>query len=280
MNWHKKAHKLLLISDTHGGSKFGIWPEPVWLETGPRGAQRIQNADQRYLLKCWNTMLKEIPRKLDAVIHLGDATDGKARKHFLDDTFEKVPLRQAEGIELLLDDVVRRARLYYQVIGTEYHSGQYAEAEQMVAKNLGGVQSDDGYHAWLTLNRTIEGIAINASHSSSVPLIYRETPLGREGLFSAIAPHLRTKPSLIIRGHVHYFCHVEHSRVHILTVPCWQTQTSYMKQKSEFRLVPDIGYVMVEIRPSAKNDPIRIHKRLFPHPPIPQGEMENDKPST
>lgn len=277
--FHAKPKKLLLISDTHGGSKFGIWPEPIWMETGPPGGQRIRNSDQRYLLACWQTMLKEVPRKLDAVIHLGDATDGRARKNFLDDTFEKVPTRQAEGMELLLDDVVRRAKLYYQIMGTEYHSGQFAEAEQTLAKNLHGVKSDHGEYAWLSLNRMIEGIAINAGHHTGVPLIYRETPLGREGLFSAVAPHLRTKPSLVIRGHVHYFCHVEHSRVHIVTVPCWQTQTTYMKKKSEFRMVPDIGYVLVEIRPSAKSDPVRVYKRLFPHPPIPQKEMSNDKPS-
>jgi len=278
MFFHGKAKKILVIGDTHGGSKFGIWPEPIWMETGPPGGQRFRNTAQRYLLNCWETMLKEIPHKLYAVFHMGDATDGKARKNFLDDTFERVPTRQAEGIELLLDDVVRRTPRYYQMMGTEYHTGQYAEAEQTLAKNLKAIKSDYGEWAWLTLNRTIEGVAINAKHHISVPVVYRETPLGREGLFSAVAPQVRNKPSLVLRGHCHYFCHVEHSRVHVCTVPCWQTQTSYMRQKSEFRLVPDIGYLLVEIRPTAKGDPVRIHKRLFAHPPMLQKEMGDDKP--
>lgn len=224
-------------------------------------------------------MLKEIPSKLFAVFHMGDAIDGDPRNGFLDDTFEFVPIRQAAGMELLLDSVVRKTEKYYQIIGTEYHSGKYAQAEQTLAENLHAIPSDEGRYAWLSLNRKIDGIGINAKHSIPVPLVYRETSLGREGLFSAVAPHLRHHPHLVIRGHVHYFCHVEHSRVHIFTAPCWQTQTNYMREKSEFRLVPDLGYVLVEIRPTATNDPIRIYKRLFDHPPIPVKEMALDKAS-
>jgi hypothetical protein len=122
------------------------------------------------------------------------------------------------------------------------------------------------------LDLEVDGIILNFLHAISVSQgLYRATALDREGVWSAIAGKEGKAPKadVVVRSHVHYFDHLEYPTKHILVTPCWQLQTRYMRKHSAYRMIPDIGAVILELDPDAKRareDPITVRKILYPLP--------------
>lgn len=52
------------------------------------------------------------------------------------------------------------------------------------------------------------------------------------------------KPHILLVGHLHFFCHVSTRNVEAFQLPCFQSQTTYMKGKA---LAPDVGGVLFEV---------------------------------
>jgi hypothetical protein len=121
-----------------------------------------------------------------------------------------------------------------------------------------------------------EGVIIEASHHiAPTSGFYRMTSLDREAQWAAMSAKDATygvpKADVLIRSHVHYFGHVEHASKTIVTTPCWQLQTRFMRKNSNHRMHPNIGGIFLEIDGEAKlrgEAPCQIRKELYHLPPV------------
>lgn len=270
-----KVYRILCVSDLHCGSIFGMLPDDF--ETSD-GELIRPNPGQQYLLSCWRHMLsqaKEIGP--DAVVVNGDVIDGLqfAQKG----TELKLPLlfdQKGAAIELLRP-LSKLAPIYF-VQGTEYHDSKAGAECEAVAEDLHAVRYPGlgtGKFSREVLDLDIDGVVLNFAHGISVATgFYRATPLDREGIWSALAGKdgKMPKADCVIRAHAHNFVHVEHASKHIVQMPCWELQTRYMRKNSVYRMVPDIGFIWIEVTPEEKRngqDPIRVRKQLYSLPKVP-----------
>lgn len=273
------SKRLCVISDLQCGSIFGMLP-PDFITA--EGVPKLQNAGQRYLWECWEDFTGRAAKyKPSIVIVNGDLIDGKQRK--------------SEGVELslpIMHDQVRAATQclkylkaelppcrWFFVRGTAYHVGAAAEFEEAVAESLGGE------HYWSVGSGTlvrevlwldIDGVIVEASHHIGVTQgFHRLTALDSEMQWSAMTAKDESKgipkADLIIRSHVHNFQHAEHASKHGVVTPCWQLQTTFMRKKSTYRMLPDLGGLLIEVDGAAKKrgeSPVDIHKELYPLPAV------------
>lgn len=265
---------LLVLSDLHCGSIFGMMPPNF--ETSD-GAPKSQNAGQEYLWSCWLHMLdyaKEL--EPDAIILNGDLIDGL--QHAQRGTELSLPLlfdQRGAAIDCLRPLSVL-APMYF-VQGTEYHDCKAGASIEAVAEDLHGVRykgPGTGKFSKEVLDLEVDGVVVNFAHGISVASgFYRATAHDREGIWSALAGKdgKMPKADAVIRAHAHFFVHVEHASKHIVGGPCWELQTRYMRKNSVYRMVPDIGFLVIHIDGDAKKegrDPIWVEKMLYPLPPV------------
>lgn len=272
-------YRLLCVSDLHCGSIFGLLPSGF---ENSEGKEVGLNAGQAYLLECWKHMLSTVKReKLDAIIVNGDAIDGL--QHAQRGTELALPLlfdQRGAAIDLLRP-LSKLAPMYF-VQGTEYHDCKAGASCEAVAEDLHAVRYSGpgtGKFSKEVLDLDVDGVVLNFAHGISVATgFYRATPLDREGIWSALAGKdgKMPKADCVVRAHAHNFVHVEHASKHIVQMPCWELQTRYMRKNSVYRMVPDIGYLVIEVDSGAKRDgqdPIRVRKQLYSLPKVPIAKL-------
>lgn len=160
---------------------------------------------------------------------------------------------------------------------TEYHDSRAGREVEAVARAMGGrayVGAGTGRYSREALDLDVDGVVLNfAHHISASGGLYRATAPDREGVWSALGGKEGKVPraDVVVRSHVHCFTHVEHPSKHVIVTPCWQLQTRFMRRKSYYRMVPDIGAVLLWIDGAAKKkgeDPVVVQKYLYPLPPL------------
>lgn len=268
-----KLKRIGVVSDLHCGHIFGILP-PDFVTS--EGRTINLNAGQRYLWQCWQDAADRM-YPLDALVINGDAIDGAQQKSQGVEFCLPMLEDQSEAAFRAIDFLRRetKAKKVYLLAGTEYHSGRAAREEEVIAQRLGatlymGVGS--GRYCREVLDLEVDGVILNFAHGISIASgLYRATPPDREAVWSALAGKAGkcAKAECVIRSHAHNFVHVEHQSKHSLITPCWQLQTRYMRKNSVYRMMPDIGYVIVEVDATARktgDDPCHIIKRIYPLP--------------
>jgi predicted phosphodiesterase len=210
---------------------------------------------------------------LDAVVVVGDAVEGKQFKSHGSELCLPLVLDQEAASIGIIATLLKRARCKsYFVKGTFYHDDEMGRSIDNVAKHLNGELYDGlgtGAHAKEVLDLDVDGVVIDFSHGVSVSGgLYRAVAIDREALWSALAGKAGQAPKadVVVRGHAHYFVHVEHPSKHALILPAWQVQTSYMRKNSRYRMIPDLGAVVLEIDGKAKergDDPCTVRKRIY-----------------
>ncbi len=276
---------VLVVSDLHCGSIFGLLPPDfVTSDDCPKN----QNPLQKYLWKCWEDFLsrvKDLP--IAAVVINGDAVDGTQGAQRGTELSLVVPQDQGRAavqvLKTLRDTLTKKGNIcppFYFVQGTDYHDGPRAAQElEGVAERVGCVKygtlgSGTGVYSREFLDLELDGVIMNFAHGISVAGgFYRATAVDREGIWSALAGKEGKLPKAdaVIRSHCHFFVHVEHASKHIAISPCWQMQTRYMRKNSVYRMLPDIGGMLVWFDGDIKKrgeDPIVIRKILYNLPSI------------
>ena len=271
--------KGLFISDIHCGSIFGLLPPDFTLYDG---SYKGLNPGQAYLWDCWAHLCQQAGLfKPDFVVANGDLVDGPQRKNQGAELCLGSPKDQSKAaVECLklLQQYCPGASWYF-TQGTPYHVGEWNDAEETIACELGG----QTYHSvgvggrcreilWLS----VEGVIIEAAHHIGVSQgFYRSTALDREMQWSAMTGKDPGKgvprADLIVRSHVHYYNQVGHASKLGFTTPCFQLQTRYMRKHSTSRMLPDIGGVFVQIDGSAKLEgkpPVTITPEIYRLPPL------------
>jgi hypothetical protein len=267
--------RILCVSDIHPGSIFGMLPPDFVASTGMPVHQAVW---QRYLWECWLDMIAWATKApLDAIVVVGDVVEGKQFKGHCSELCLPLVLDQEEASQAILGPLIAKAKCKtYFVKGTFYHDDELGRSVDNVAKGLKATVYDGlgtGKYAKEVLDLDVDGVVLDFSHGISVSGgLYRAVSIDREALWSALAGKADQVPKadVIIRGHAHYFVHVEHSSKHGLILPAWQLQTSFMRKNSRYRMIPDIGAVVLEIDGEAKKrgeDPCRLRKKLYPLPP-------------
>lgn len=275
----KPKKRGVVVSDIHAGSIYGMLPPNFKTFTG---ARIEQNTGQAYLWTCWIDFCERVADfKPDFVIVNGDVVDGDQRRNHGAELSLVSPEDQTKAAADVLQVLEKSApgAKWYFTQGTPYHVGDWNIAEESVAANLSGefyksVGVGNRCREVLWLN--VDGVVIEAAHHIATNTgFYRLTALDREGQWSAISGKDESKgvpkADLLIRSHVHYFGYGEHASKQMITTPCWQLQTRYMRKNSVHRMHPDIGGVMVEVDSAAKergNAPCRIIKELYKLPPV------------
>lgn len=273
------VHKVLCVSDLHCGSIFGMLPSGF---ENSEGKEVTLNSGQKYLLDCWGHLLSQVRKeKFSAVIVNGDVIDGLQQAQRGSELSLPLIFDQRGAAIELLRPLSKLAPIYF-TQGTEYHDSKAGNAAESVAEDLHAVRypgMGTGKFSKEVLDLEIDGVVLNVAHGISVATgFYRATPLDREGIWSALAGKdgKMPKADCVIRAHAHNFVHVEHASKHMVQMPCWELQTRYMRKNSVYRMVPDIGYLIVEVDPDAKKqgqDPIRVRKQLYGLPKVPTAKL-------
>jgi hypothetical protein len=185
---------------------------------------------------------------------------------------------QEEASVQILSPLIRgvKPKKVYLIKGTPYHDDELGRSVDNVAKELKADAYEGlgvGTYAKEVMDLDVEGVVFDFSHGVSVSGgLYRAVAIDREALWSAIAGKTGKAPKadVIVRGHAHYFVHVEHVSKHAVILPAWQLQTSYMRKNSRYRMIPDLGAVRFTVDGTAKakgEDPCVLHKRIYDLPP-------------
>lgn len=264
---------VLLLDSTHAGSKYALAP-PTW-ELG-EGAMYSANQTQLYLWEKWNEMWDALPPRLNAVIHLGDVIEGEDRRNAGIEQFLTHPSKQKNLAIDILEPVRDRADEFYMIYGTPYHDSKASQAVREIAEALNATPHPNKELATWHMKWSIGGVDFDLAHHTSTPVVYRGTPMEREGLFAALAHRERGNHLIVGRGHNHYCEILSHRNTDLIAVPCWQAQTPYMITKSPNRMIPNIGAVLVTIDYDDPWGTPRITQILFPHPKADWGYYEGE----
>jgi hypothetical protein len=274
-----KKKRGVALSDLHFGSSTGLLPKGF---IDSNGAEVLPNIGQKYLWECWidfNARVKQF--KPDFVVIDGDIVEGTQRKEGGAGLSLRLMQDQkaaaVEGLQLL-----KKAAgcPFYFVQGTNYHVGTNGESEEDVAAMLDAkkyLSVGPGRFVREVLWLDIDGVVIEAAHSiSGASGFYRATQVDKEMQWSAMSAKDSSKgipkADILIRAHVHNFIYVEHASKQGFTLPCWQLQNTYARNKSVHRFHPDLGGIFMEIDPAAKKHgepPCRVIKQLYSLPPVP-----------
>jgi predicted phosphodiesterase len=236
---------ILVLSDIHVGSSWGLWPDQFDYEDTKTGNvdRYLPNTTQRKLLVWWNEMLGYISKKdIQCIILNGDLVEGYQRKEYGRGTMPDLSVQMEACINLLeqLPDVPM-----YFTRGSGYHvvAGNMS-TEQWIARAMGGIYGDD-----LLVEEC--GIRMHVQHHvpvSNASWQYRSTPLARDLLLHALnaSADKYGRVDVALRAHAHYFVAVYfRSQLGIIS-PCWQTRTPYAVKK-DIVTPPDIGYLLLKV---------------------------------
>jgi len=235
--------RILLISDMHVGSLYGLMP-PGFETKDPRNDDMIRFTPNRTQKQLWNHWLKmcKAASGVKAIIINGDVCDGPQRKSAGLYTWTSNMKFQAEAAILALESLPEAPMFFTQ--GSLYHAVEDRPIEQYIAERCGAEYGDD-----LLVNTC--GIKIHASHhiSSSISSWqYWTTAIARDLLLLALhgAEDKYGHVDVAVRSHRHTFTAAEFgSQIGIIT-PAWQTRNQYAVRKGIIS-PPDIGWVILEI---------------------------------
>ncbi len=236
--------KILLLSDLHVGSIWGLWPQGFETKDRRTGDTLtfILTETQEKLWESWLEMCQK-QKDIECIILNGDLCDGQQRKSRGRGTVTtNMQIQTDAAISALsyLPDVP----LYF-TQGTEYHElADGAPVEESIARYFSAEFGDD-----LIIEEC--GIRIHAGHTIPTSMSswqYWTTAIARDLLLLALhdAEEKYGKVDVAIRSHRHNFCAaIFRSQVGIIT-PCWQVRTPYAAMK-DIVSPPDIGYVVLHV---------------------------------
>jgi len=282
---------ILVVGDLHVGSIYGMLP-PDFVSSD--GAEKPQNDGQRYLWDCWQDMKTKAARfSIDSVVVNGDLIEGKQPKQRASELTLVAPNDQESAAVFLMRDLrnwieknTGRQVPFFFVQGTEYHEGRGAEELESIAARVQGANINSnfsGRYCKEVLDLDMGGTVLNfAHHVGGGSGFTRSGSLDAEALWCQITSSKGQAVSadLIVRSHLHFYMHVEHTNRHAFLCPCWQLQTRFARHRSAYKLMPDIGALIFHISSDAKKqgaDPIAFTKLLYKLPAPRVNKFERGK---
>lgn len=238
--------KILILSDLHVGSLWGLWPPGLKLKDIRSGddVEFVQNKTQKNLWKHWQkliTLLKDDP--VDCILILGDVNDGMQKKGYGRGLVTPNMTWQVEAATHILKMLPKVPT--YMVEGTEYHeTADGTPVEQAIAEAIGAEFGDE-----LVVEEC--GIRIFCRHvigMSNSTWQYMTTAPARDHMLLYLnkAEDKYGQIDVAAFGHRHSFVAAEFLSGIALVCPCWQTKTPYAVKKG-IVAPPDIGWLILNV---------------------------------
>jgi len=224
--------KILILSDTHCGHKWGLAHQSDCVNKEQRRAWRhFREGIQKY-------------KPFDAVFVNGDAIEGNSKKN--------------GGVELITTDRLEQSNMAMRVLnyvrdsspkshwaftrGTPYHTGNEEDFEDIIAKEF-GAKIDD------SLLVRIGGVTFDLKHkvgSASLPHGRSSSP-ARDVVLSMLkeVKEGRPKADVFLRSHVHYYSLVEVMNRIAITTPALQINSGYGQRQCSG--MTDWGFLVCEV---------------------------------
>jgi len=225
------VRRILVISDTHIGSRYALVPPAFRAnEVGPAGVF------MDYIWSCWQDMLKKLP-PLDCVIINGDSMEGEhPTLRSAPDAIEVSPIRQVDMALHTLAPLRAKTKKLWLIRGTGFHEGKWNEALESLGRELQAEKWSDRRYSGEVLDGEFYGLTINAAHAMSFGAIYHGTLADRTARFMLLAQALgKTLPAdLIIRSHVHSTGLGKFMGKWVLITRCWKLINPHAVNKLEY----------------------------------------------
>jgi len=234
--------RVVILADTHCGSRTGLTP-PGWrYEEGSGDAERETLADwQRVLWDAYVHICKTL-QPVDLLIGNGDLVDGRGSKTGGVEELEADRSRQAKMAARCIDEMHPLRTLL--VAGTPYHSAEDGEdwdaevAKYTKAECLG----TEGYV-------DVRGLVLHVKHFAPSSIIPhgRFTGPSREYLWLALRALHQDYPraNVVIRSHAHYGIDAGNRYWRVIVTPCLQGGTRFGR-KTGLREV-DLGVTFLDV---------------------------------
>lgn len=266
MNHKLDVDMVVVVSDPHAGSSYGLMPNPFTTI----GGQVIRpNALQRWLLACWHDFWAWSDTRTSglkwAFVLNGDATEGvhhRTTEVISADTGDHM----AAAVELLAP-IAERADHTFIVEGTECHT---SNLEHAIGDKLGAVKcrmgSGHSLHAWPQLSLNVNGCCgIIRHHISTTTRPYLEATqlsvqLGVDRIESIRAG--TPAPRFLVSAHRHQYGHYSDGDAVSVVCPPWQGLTRHGR-----KVVPAattrVGGVILDFREAGPDEKPQIMERIY-----------------
>jgi len=263
---------LALPSDTHCGSTSGLIPD--WGCRLPTGGRYYPSSLQKLInqqwIDCWK-LIREIRSASETTPRLivafnGDAVDGD--HHNTSEIISRSMYLQTDIFRASLDMGFQIAGFdraagdrYYHIGGTPSHSGEYADFENLVAREMGAEPAFDdlimgrsGSHINKRIKLDINGVLFNIAHqgpSTGIRIWTRGNQIRynlRSYYLECIESGIRI-PRYIVRSHRHNWIHPErhignHGTIEAFTTACFQGPTYYVHKIISTLELSNIGMLI------------------------------------
>lgn len=240
-----------MISDLHVGSRLAVWPREDIITHEGNNLTLMINRGQRKLQEYWYDELLPVCEKfnVDTILNGADACDGVNKKESGAPTITRDLEYQKDAAEALLTPLVKD-RKYHSVSGTVYHESLDTKVHRDISKRLKAVAKTSKFHGALGVWR-LKGTnkIMNFAHAATSALIYPSTVLDRERIFLRAAEgtgQINYHTDYFIRGHLHFYFHLDYPDMHIIQLPCWKAWHPIGDKIRLFgRTQPNIGAVLL-----------------------------------
>ena len=234
--------RAVVISDMHGGSRFG--PMPVdwkWADGTLAGASK----PQEWLFDKYVDCVKEF-HKPDILFVDGDAVDGHQHLNYATEVMNSDGFEQVRIAEFLIK--LWKPKQIYIIYGSPYHV-RFAGimVERFIARHLRAKAAGWAYRG--DINQVKTSIAHEITVSTTT-WQYRTTPVAQQLVLNRLQKAEKSA-NLIIRAHAHYFTFAGFSDQLGVINPGWQGQTPYGAKKVP-ELIPKIGMFWFNIPSKGK----------------------------
>jgi len=247
-----KVNNIIVVSDTHIGCQFGLCTGDTLKALdggGEYSPSKLQKIVANWWSDFWNIWVPQVTRgESYAVVVNGDAPDG--RHHNSTTQISQNLADQQKMTVSTFAPIVKRATHFFMVRGTPVHSGESAENEERIAKDLNAIPDKEGHYCrpelWLKIGGGVAhflhhiGTAGSAAYESSALMReYSESCVeaGRWGLQA---------PDVVVRSHRHRHLEIRCPKANgygtIFTTAGWQLKTPFTWKIAGARLtLPQMG---------------------------------------
>jgi predicted phosphodiesterase len=244
--------RILLLSDLHVGSAYGMWPAGMVEEDDQHNmiTDLPQNPINLAIGAHWDNKMLPVIRKRppDVVLWNGDVIEGPQDSEGGRGLITRSVDLQCDGTIKIIQTVRDAApeAVFYFTAGTKYHQkGNGESADKSIAKHF---KSDFGNE--LVVEEC--GIRMFCRHmisSSSSTWQYEATAPARDHLLLYLnkSEDKYGPIDIAVFSHRHRMVGVQYSSGYALITPGWQSKTPYASRVKGLASVPEIGWVMLEI---------------------------------
>ena len=238
--------RILLLSDLHVGSKWGLWPSNFSAESSRTGEIEPypQNAAGKAIWAHWLAMLKALKKdKPDCIILNGDLVEGIQRREYWRGLITPEMNIQEQACIAVLKTLPKVPMYFTQ--GTDYHENlDGIPVERSIAEKMGGIFGDE-----LIVEEC--GIRLFCRHAigmSSSTWQYLTTAPARDHLLLYLnkSPEKYGPIDVCVFSHRHSVSVSQFPSGIALVTPCWQGKTVFAVKKGIVS-TPDIGWIMLHV---------------------------------